>query len=216
MRSIVLPWYPGGHVLSKMQGRHLYLQDRHWEGSQKKKKKHKAKNHEDCNPIKECRKKTGTEGETQELKKKKKNSPPMPPPAPWLKDRNASPHNLRVFDKTHKKKGQTYQSPRQRRERSQKGKKIGQPGPNDTPKRPQDKHSKTRSPPMQKRIAIIEYLTLLQQHQHKKTAVWNAANNILNVSKYIVYRTDVLYRAYRNALRYLIFTPKTGVHKNAI
>ena len=46
MRSIVLPWYPGGHVLSKMQGRHLYLQDRHGEGSQKK--KHKAKNHEDC------------------------------------------------------------------------------------------------------------------------------------------------------------------------
>ena len=29
VRSIVLPWYPGGHVLSKMQGRHLYLQDRH-------------------------------------------------------------------------------------------------------------------------------------------------------------------------------------------
>ena len=48
MRSIVLPWYPGGHVLSKMQGRHLYLQDRHGEGSQKK--KHKAKNHKDSNP----------------------------------------------------------------------------------------------------------------------------------------------------------------------
>ena len=44
MRSIVLTWYPGGrHVLLKMQGRHLYLQDWHGEGSQKK-KKHKAKN----------------------------------------------------------------------------------------------------------------------------------------------------------------------------
>ena len=37
MRSIVLPWYPGGHVLSKLQGRHLYLQEWHGEGSQKKK-----------------------------------------------------------------------------------------------------------------------------------------------------------------------------------
>ena len=37
MRSFVLPWYPGGHVLSKMQGRHLYLQDRHGEGSKAKK-----------------------------------------------------------------------------------------------------------------------------------------------------------------------------------
>ena len=55
MSSTVLPWYPGGHVLSKMQGRHLDLQDRHGEGSQKK--KHKAKNHKDCNPIKECCKK---------------------------------------------------------------------------------------------------------------------------------------------------------------
>ena len=44
-------------------------------GSQKK--KHKAKNHEDCNPIKECRKKTGTERETYELKKKK-TSPAHP------------------------------------------------------------------------------------------------------------------------------------------
>ena len=67
MRSIVLPWYPGGHVLSKMQGRHLYLQDWHGEGS--KKKIHKAKKHDDCNPIKECSKKTGAEGELQELKK---------------------------------------------------------------------------------------------------------------------------------------------------
>ena len=36
MRSIVLPWYPGDHVFSKMQGWHLYLQNRHGEGSQKK------------------------------------------------------------------------------------------------------------------------------------------------------------------------------------
>ena len=49
MRSIVLPWYPGGHVLSKMQGRHLYFQDRHGKGSQNK--KHKAKNQEDCNTL---------------------------------------------------------------------------------------------------------------------------------------------------------------------
>ena len=48
-------------------GQHLYLQDRHGEGSQKK--KHKAKHHEDCNPIKECDKKIGAEGELQELKK---------------------------------------------------------------------------------------------------------------------------------------------------
>ena len=75
MRSIVLPWFPGGHVLSKMQGRHIYLQDRHGKGSQKK--KHKAKNHEDCNPIKECGKKTGAEG-AQETKP----SPPMPQPTP--------------------------------------------------------------------------------------------------------------------------------------
>ena len=61
--------------------------------------------------------------------KKNKPSPPMPPPTPWLKDRNASPHNLRVFNKTHKKKGQTYQSPRQRRERLRKGKKIGPQDP---------------------------------------------------------------------------------------
>ena len=66
MRSTVLPWYPGGHVLSKMRGRHLYLQDRHGEGSQMK--KHREKHHEDCNPIKECGKKTGAEGELQELK----------------------------------------------------------------------------------------------------------------------------------------------------
>ena len=32
MRSIVLPWYPGGHVLSKMQDGHLYLQDWHGGG----------------------------------------------------------------------------------------------------------------------------------------------------------------------------------------
>ena len=73
MRSIVLPWYPGGHVLSKMQARLLYLLNQHGEGSQKKKnkaKKKKKKNHEDCNPIKECGKKTGAEGELQELKKK--------------------------------------------------------------------------------------------------------------------------------------------------
>ena len=48
MCSIVLTWYPGGHVVLKMQGRYLYLQDWHGEGSQrekkKKKKKHKAKN----------------------------------------------------------------------------------------------------------------------------------------------------------------------------
>ena len=35
----------------------------------KKKKNIKQKNHEDCNPIKECGKKTGAEGELQELKK---------------------------------------------------------------------------------------------------------------------------------------------------
>ena len=70
MRSIVLPWYPGGHVLSKMQGRHLYLQDQHGEGSQKK--KHKAKDNEDCNPIKECGKTTDAKGELQELKKQAK------------------------------------------------------------------------------------------------------------------------------------------------
>ena len=66
----------------KMQGRQLKKKkkkkkDRHGEGSQKqrkknkktnKQKKHKAKNHEDCNPIKECGKKTGAEGELQELK----------------------------------------------------------------------------------------------------------------------------------------------------
>ena len=42
MRSIVLPWYHGGHVLSKMQCRQLYLQD--GKGSQKGKKKKKKKN----------------------------------------------------------------------------------------------------------------------------------------------------------------------------
>ena len=73
MRSIVLPWYPGGHVLSKMQGRHFYLQDRHGEGSQKK--KHKAKNHEDCNPIKECRKKNR---HRRRNKRTKKTSPAHP------------------------------------------------------------------------------------------------------------------------------------------
>ena len=100
MRSIVLPWYPGGHVLSKIQDWHVYLQDRHGEGSQKK--KHKAKNHEDHNPIKECGKKTGAEGELQELKKP---SPAHPchRPLPYSKTENASPHNLRVLDKTHKK-----------------------------------------------------------------------------------------------------------------
>ena len=95
-----------------MQGQHLYLQDRHGEGSQKKKQsKKKKKNHEDCNSIKECGKKIGAEGELQELKKKKtkqnKPSPPKPPPTPWLKDRNASPPNVREFDKIHKKKEQT-------------------------------------------------------------------------------------------------------------
>ena len=41
MRSIVLPWYPGGHVLLKMLGWHLYLQDRHGEGSQEEKTRQK-------------------------------------------------------------------------------------------------------------------------------------------------------------------------------
>ena len=87
-------------------------------GRDPKRKKHKAKHHEDCNPIKECGKKTGAEGELQELKNQAR--PTMPPPTPLLKDRNASPHNLRVFDKTHKRKGQTNQFPRQRRERDSK------------------------------------------------------------------------------------------------
>ena len=43
MRSIVLPLYHGGHVLSKMQCRQLYLQE--GKGSQKgKKKQNKNKN----------------------------------------------------------------------------------------------------------------------------------------------------------------------------
>ena len=35
--------YPGCHVLSNMQGRHLYLQDRQGEGSQKKKQSKKSR-----------------------------------------------------------------------------------------------------------------------------------------------------------------------------
>ena len=145
MRSIVLPWYPGGHVLSKMQGRHLYLQDRHGEGSQKK-KKHKAKKSRRLQPYQRVRQENRCRRRNTRTKKL---SPAHPCHRP-LPESKTSPHNLRVFDKTHKKKGQTYQSPRQRRERSQKGKKIGPPGPQNTPKRPQDMHSKTRSPPTQK------------------------------------------------------------------
>ena len=71
MRSIVLPWYPDGHVLSKIQGRHLYLQDRRWEGSQKKKKKKKKKKQiitKTATQSESAARKTGAEGEIQELK----------------------------------------------------------------------------------------------------------------------------------------------------
>ena len=101
-----------------MQGQHLYLQDRHEERSQKKKQKQKKKkkNHEDCNSIKECGKKIGAEGELQELKKKKKKktSPAHPShrPLPDSKTEMPVPPNVREFDKIHKKKEQTYQSPR--------------------------------------------------------------------------------------------------------
>ena len=70
MRSIVLPWYPGGHVLLKCRAG---ISNSKTGMGRDPKRKNKAKNHEDCNPIKECRKKTGAQGETQELKKKKKN-----------------------------------------------------------------------------------------------------------------------------------------------
>ena len=65
--SIVLPWYPGGHVLSKMQGRHLYLQDRHGEGSQKKSIKQKIT--KTATQSESAARKTGAEEELQELKK---------------------------------------------------------------------------------------------------------------------------------------------------
>ena len=64
----------------------------------------------------------------------------MTPPTPWLKDRNASPNNLKVFDKLTKRRDKhidlqgTEKRERQReRERSQKGKKIGAWGPKNTP-----------------------------------------------------------------------------------
>ena len=47
-------------------------------GRDPKRKKHKAKKHKDCNPIKECGKKAGADGELQELKKKKTS-----PAYPW-------------------------------------------------------------------------------------------------------------------------------------
>ena len=101
----------------------VYLQDRHGEGSQKK--KHKAKNHKDSNPTQRVR---------QENRRRRRITRTINQAQPThatahSKDRNASPHNLRVFDKTHKKKGQTDQSPRHRTKRSQKGKKIGPQDP---------------------------------------------------------------------------------------
>ena len=114
---IAHPWYPGGHVLSKMQGWHLYLQDRHGEGSQKK--KHKQKIPKTATQSESVARKTGTEGELQELKKKKKKktSPAHPCHRPLPDSKNSQ------------KEGQTYQTPRQRRKRSQKGKKIGPQDP---------------------------------------------------------------------------------------
>ena len=60
MRSIVLLWCPGYHVLSKMQGRHLYLQD--WHGEEYQKKCHKAKDTKTETPSK-ILKETGAEGD---------------------------------------------------------------------------------------------------------------------------------------------------------
>ena len=50
MHRNVLPWYPGGHALSKMHGRHLYLQHGHGEGSHKEKLQSK----EDSNQVRGC------------------------------------------------------------------------------------------------------------------------------------------------------------------
>ena len=99
MRSIVLPWYPGGHILVKIQDQHRYLQIWAWGGIPKEKKKHKAKNTMTATLFKGVARNRRKRRITITKKKKKMPSPPMTPSTPWLKDRNASPHNFRVFDK---------------------------------------------------------------------------------------------------------------------
>ena len=66
--------YPDGHVLSKMQGRHLYLHDWHGEGSQKKRHKEKTKqNKTKQNKTKQKQKKNKTkQNKTKQNKKQNK------------------------------------------------------------------------------------------------------------------------------------------------
>ena len=59
MHRNVLPWYPGGHALSKMHGRHLYLQHRHGEGSHKEKLTKQGRQQ----TSQRVQQETGTEGE---------------------------------------------------------------------------------------------------------------------------------------------------------
>ena len=89
MRSIVLPWYPGGHVLSNMQGRYLYLQDRHGEGSQKKKQSKKSWRLQPYHRVRQESRRSS--GELQELKKNQAQPARATAPPPTQRPKSHSP-----------------------------------------------------------------------------------------------------------------------------
>ena len=104
MRSIVLPWYPGGHVPSKMQGRYLYLQDRHGEGSQRKNISKKSRRLQPYQRV--LQENRHRRRNTRKKTTKKKQAQPTHATARSLTQRpKCQSHNLRVFDKTQQKEG---------------------------------------------------------------------------------------------------------------